>query len=184
VGGLSYLTGGANQSPQSVEESIFQLQNTSVVFVASWLKIPKDHRRAARVSQEAMVYLDHIVNEILRQRDVLKATGSYVNSSLETELNKEVALFSDNITRSHQMMLSNVGAGNGALPTQGFPLKMEKLLNKIKHRRRDLANFRVDASKEHFFIITVDKPNLQPDCIVEFSVINFCEHCSLISAIL
>ena len=62
MGGLSYLTGDANQSPQSVEESIFQLRNTSVVFVASWLKIPKDHRIAARVSQEAMAYLDHIVN--------------------------------------------------------------------------------------------------------------------------
>lgn len=61
---------------------------------------------------------------------------------------------------------------------------MEKLLNKIKHRRTNSANFRVGTSGEHIFLIGVDKPNRTPDSIVEFVVSDFCEHCNDIAAVI
>jgi hypothetical protein len=125
-----------------------------------------------------MVHLDHIVNEILRARDHLKASNSYSGSPLEAQLDADMGVFSSPITRAQQLALSNQGPGNGVLPISASPLKMEKLLNKIKHRRHDVANFRVGSSREHIFLIAVDKPNQQPDSIVEFVVSEFCQHCA------
>ena len=70
---------------------------------------------------------------------------------LETHLNINSAISVDNVTRQQQLLLTTLGPGNGSLPSPGTPLKMEKLLNKIKHRRHDLANFRVGSSGEHIF---------------------------------
>jgi hypothetical protein len=181
MGNISFLTGGAGGSPQSLEESIYQLENTSLIFTTAWQKTPKDFQRASRASQEAMVHLDHIVNEILRARDHLKATSAYAGSALEAELNIVRAISFSPVTRVQQLSLPQLGPGNGCLPSPGVPLSMEKLLNKIKHRRYDAANFRIGASGEHIFLIAVDTPKQQPDSIVKFVVGEFCNHCSAIS---
>ncbi|MEC8814152.1 MAG: hypothetical protein VXY23_22735 [Pseudomonadota bacterium] len=184
MGDISFLT-GTNQKPtQSIAESIYQLENTSVVFLDAWQRVPPDFQRAARASQEAMQYLDHIVNEIMRNRDQLQADGSYVGSSLQMQLNIPRALSTSPVTRAEQNQLAAHGPGYGKLPSDGADLTMEKLLNKIKHRRTDSANFRIGPSGEHFFLVGVDKPNRQPDSIVEFIVGDFCKHCNDISAII
>ena len=184
MGNISFLTGRIPGSPQSITESIYRLEDTSVVFLNAWQRTPKDFQRAARASQEAMQHLDHIVNEIMRNRDQLQADGSYVGSSLETQLNIVRALSASPVTRAQQDSLANNGPGNGLLPLPGAQLTMEKLLNKIKHRRTSSANFRIGTSGEHIFLVGVDKPNRQPDSIVEFVVGDFCKHCADIASIL
>ncbi|AAN55081.1 hypothetical protein HRJ35_11970 [Shewanella oneidensis MR-1] len=184
MGNISFLTGGNPSSPQSIAESIYQLENTSVVFLSAWQRTTPDFQRAARASQEAMLHLDHIVNEIMRNRDQLQADGTYTGSQLEGLLNISRAVSVSPVTRAEQDDLANYGPGNGVLPSAGSSISMEKLLNKIKHRRTNSANFRIGASGEHIFIIGVDKPNRQPDSIVEFIVGDFCQHCSDIAALI
>ncbi|WP_370598905.1 hypothetical protein NMD15_07075 [Plesiomonas shigelloides] len=82
MGNISFLTGGGTSSRQSIDESIYQLENTSVVFLSAWQQTPQDFKRAARASLEAMKHLDHIVNEIMRNRDQLQADGNYAGSPL------------------------------------------------------------------------------------------------------
>ena len=184
MGNISFLTGGIQRSPQSIGESIYQLENTSVVFLNAWRRTIPDTQRAARASQEAMLHLDHIVNEIMRNRDQLQADGAYTGSQLESQLNISRAVSVSSVTRADQDNLARQGPGNGALPSAGSSISMEKLLNKIKHRRTNSANFRVGTSGEHIFLIGVDKPNRQPDSIVEFVVGDFCQHCSDIAVLI
>ncbi len=184
MGNISFLTGGNGGPPQSVAESIYQLQNASVIFVTAWQRAPKDFTRASRASEEAMMHLDHIVNEILRVRDHRKSAGTYANSTLESQLNINRALWVNPVTRTQQQALMQQGPGNGQLPSAGSPLAMEKLLNKIKHRRPGDANFRINASHEHVFLVAADTPRQLPDSIVEFIVGEFCNHCSDIAPLL
>jgi hypothetical protein len=181
MGNISFLTGSDSNSPQSIDESIYQLENTSLIFLNAWQRTPKDHPRAARASQEAMLHLDHIVNEIMRTRDQMQADENYSGSHLETKLNIETAISASPVSREEQNSLPKQGPGNGVLPSSGNPITMEKLLNKIKHRRVDSANFRIGPSGEHIFLIGVDKPSRRPDSIVEFVVGDFCKHCNEIS---
>lgn len=87
MGHISYLTGAPSSGTQSIEESLYELENTSVLFREAWQRVPPDVIRASRVSAKAMEHLDHVVNEILRARDTSMARGTYAGSQLETELN-------------------------------------------------------------------------------------------------
>lgn len=178
------MTGIPSSGPQSVEEALFQLENSSTVFLASWQRVPKDLQRAGRVSIEAMTHLDHLVNEILRARDTLKAAGTYVSSTLKGQLDIDRGIMISPVTRADQQALIAAGPGNGALPRTGVPIALEKLLNKIKHRHHASSNFRIDINYRHMFLINVDKPNQQPDCIVEFDVADFCNHCRVIAPLI
>ena len=177
MGNISFLTGGSGTEPQSIKESLYQLQNSSVLFKDAWLKTPSDLVRAARVSSKAMEHLDHVVNEIMRARDTKMAQGTYSGSSLEAQLNINRGLIIGSVTLPQQQNMINNGPGNGVLPSVGSPITLEKLLNKIKHRHHQSANFRIENDK-HIFVINVDKPNKKPDSIVEFDVLEFCEHCN------
>ncbi|NEZ54225.1 hypothetical protein DXZ20_00585 [Leptolyngbyaceae cyanobacterium CCMR0081] len=168
----------------AIRTSIQQLEDSSAVFLDAWQRNPPELDQASDASMEAMVHLDHIVNDILRARDDAKTIGNFKGSDLAQELRKFCGLASSSVTRAQQEALVTVGPGNGSLPFKGQPLKMERLLNKIKHRISDLSNFRVGNKGEHIFVISVNKPNHQPDSIVEFIIGDFCSHCSRISAIL
>ncbi|MBQ4801111.1 hypothetical protein J8L73_18625 [Pseudoalteromonas sp. MMG006] len=184
MGNISFLANGSSSSPQSVDESIYQLGNSSIYFLRAWQRVPQDFQGAVRSSQEAMVHLDHIVNEIMRARDQSQADGSYTGSTLEAQLNINRSISAAPVTRVQQLALTSSGPGVGSLPFAGAPITMEKLLNKIKHRRPDSANFRINDAGEHIFLVGVDKPNRQPDSIVEFAVDEFCQHCTNIANIL
>jgi hypothetical protein len=108
MGNTSFLTGLKSASPQSLNESIYQLGNSSVLFLSAWQSTPPDFKAAGRVTEEAMVHLDHIVNEILRARDQLKANEKFVGSNLETQLKIHRALSSNQVTRDLTLPLFNV----------------------------------------------------------------------------
>ncbi|PPU56071.1 hypothetical protein XcodCFBP4690_21830 [Xanthomonas codiaei] len=181
MGNISFLTGASSNSPSSIGESIYQLENCSVLFLAAWQKVCPDLVRAARVSSEAMAHLDHIVNVVLRARDDSKAANTYAGSQLEAGLNGQCGLSVVSVTRAQQQALPAAGPGNGVVPGTGAALTLERLLNKIKHRRPNDSNFRVDQSGQHIFVVAVDKPNHQPDSIVEFPVKEFCVQCARIA---
>lgn len=177
MGHISYLTGLGNTGAQSIVESIFELENTSVIFREAWQRVPPDFVRASRVSSRAMEHLDHVVNEILRARDTRMAKGAYSGSQLETQLNVTRGLMVSPVTAAQQDAMIAAGPGNGQLLGQPTQISLEKLLNKIKHRHHNSANFRIQAGR-HIFLINVDKPNKKPDSIVEFDVLDFCRHCA------
>lgn len=174
MGNISYLTGANSPGPQSINESLYGLENTSVLFCNAWSR--GDLSRAARVSAEAMEHLDHIVNEILRARDTNMARGTYSATPLESQLNIVRGRMVSPVTSADQQAMVAAGPGQGQLPGQPASITLEKLLNKIKHRHHQSANFRIDNSR-HVFVINVDKPNKTPDSITEFDVLEFCDHC-------
>ena len=176
MGNISYLTGAASSGPQSIDESLYELENTSVLFREAWQRVPPDYVRASRVSAKAMEHLDHVVNEILRARDTRMAKGTYAGSPLEVQLNIMCGLMFSPVTLAQQQAMVAAGPGNGNLPGGATPISLERLLNKVKHRHHQSANFRIQAGR-HIFVINVDKPNKTPDSIAEFDVSDFCTHC-------
>lgn len=177
MGHISYLTGASNTGPQSIDESLYELENTSVLFREAWQRVPPDFVRAARVSARAMEHLDHIVNEILRARDTRMTKGTYSGSQLEAELTIMRGMVASPVTAAQQQAMVTAGAGQGQLPGQPTQITLNRLLNKIKHRHHQSANFRIQAG-HHIFVINVNKPNKTPDSIAEFNVAEFCAHCS------
>lgn len=176
MGHISYLTGTPSSGPQSIEESLYELENTSVLFREAWQRVPPDFVRASRVSAKAMEHLDHVVNEILRARDTRMARGTYAGSQLKAELNIMRGQMSSPVTLAQQQAMIAAGPGNGNLPGGAAQITLERLLNKVKHRHHQSANFRIQAGR-HIFVINVDKPNRTPDSIAEFDVSDFCIHC-------
>lgn len=176
MGHISYLTGAPSSGPQSIEESLYELENTSVIFREAWQRVPPDFVRASRVSAKAMEHLDHVVNEILRARDTRMARGTYSGSQLEAQLNIMRGQMFSPVTVAQQQAMIAAGPGQGQLPGSAIQITLERLLNKVKHRHHQLANFRIQAGR-HIFVINVDKPNKTPDSIAEFDVCDFCMHC-------
>ncbi|MGE4339272.1 MAG: hypothetical protein AB7E55_25345 [Pigmentiphaga sp.] len=177
MGNISYLTGMPNNGPQSIDEALYELENTSVLFREAWQRVPADFTRAARVSANAMEHLDHIVNETLRARDTRMAKGTYSGSQLEAALNIMAGVMTSPVTVAQQQAMVAAGPGHGQTPGRPVQITLERLLNKIKHRHHQSANFRIQSGR-HIFVINVDKPNKAPDSIVEFDVIEFCRHCT------
>lgn len=175
MGDVSFLTGDSSNKPESVSEALYELENASILFKTAWLKTPPDFERAAKVSNKAMGYLDHVVNEILRARDTKLANKSYNGSGLKNQLNTNRGLIVRHVDELQQKAMINSGPGAGRLPFVGTPIKLEELLNKIKHRHHREANFRIENDR-HIFVINVDKSNKKPDSIVEFDVLDLCEH--------
>lgn len=176
MGNLSYLTGNPGGGPQSIDESLYELENTSVLFCEAWQRVPQDLARAARVSAKAMEHLDHIVNEILRARDTMRAQSTYTNSQLEAQLNSFCGSMTSPVTAVQQRAMVDAGPGQGRLPGNPNPITLGTLLNKIKHRHHQSGNFRIQSGC-HIFVINVDKLNGTPDSIAEFDVAAFCAHC-------
>jgi hypothetical protein len=143
-----------NNSIQSLNDAITQLKKCSKDFLDAW---EIDSLRARLISNDAMKFLDHITLEIIRKRDSLKKEKTYDESLFENELNHYQGRIAAPVTPEQQKNIIRVGYGNASLPCPNEPLSMEELLNKIKHRERNGANFRIGKNGEHFFIISTDK---------------------------
>ena len=179
-----FLMGGGSGGPRSVEEAIFQLEKSSIAFLAYWQRVPPDLISAGRVSIEAMMLLDHVVNEILRARDALREQKLYAASALKAQLDLLQGLMVKPVTRAQQQAMINAGPGNGKLPAGATPTTLERLLTKIKHRQHGLSNFRIAANVTHFWLINVNNQNNKPDSIVEMDVIGFCTHCKNVAPLI
>lgn len=177
---MSYLTIAPISGPQSIEESLYELENTSILFCEAWQRVPPDFVRASKVSAKAMKHLDHVVNEILRARDTRMARGTYSGSQLETELNIIRGQVFSPVTAVQQQAMIAAGPGNGQLPGGGVQITLERLLNKVKHRHHQSSNFRIQDGR-HIFVINVDKSNKTPGSIAEFDVSDFCHHCGQVA---
>lgn len=187
MGDLSFLVNGNPSSPSSITDSIRTLKQCSIIFTDAWKDTPQDLITASEVSSKAMKCLDHIINEIMRNRDQLRSAGTYATSPLKTHLDGFAGLSVSPVTRNNQDDLPRLGAGNGNLNFTGLTpstISMEQLLNKIKHRRTNSLNFRLDLPDLHALIVGVDKMNGNPDCIVEFHIRHFCASCMNIAQIL
>ncbi len=187
MGDLSFLVNGNPSSPSSLADSIRMLKQCSIIFRDAWTDNPQDMLTASEVSNKAMKCLDHIINEIMRNRDQLRSAGTYATSTLKTYLDGIAGLSVSPVTRNNQDDLPRLGAGNGNLNFIGATpttISMEQLLNKIKHRRTNSLNFRLDFPDIHALVVGVDKMNGSPDCIVEFHVRHFCANCTSIAQIL
>jgi len=174
MGYMDFLTAGSRTSPPSLGTSLELLEDASTLFVAAWTKTPQNMEQAHRSSQTGLTHLDHIANQILRARDGMRANSSYAGSPLEAQLLTPQAESVSPVTVGEQDNLVALGPGAGSLPRPGAQVTFERLLNKIKHRRPDAANFRIGSNSEHFLLLAVNTPQHQPESIVEFCVGDFC----------
>ena len=129
-----------------------------------------------------MLSFDHIIGEILRLRDENRNDPEYSNSALKELLDfNNVGKMSPVSTINEQHALVKAGAGNGQLPPGGVALSFERILTKVKHRKPTEINFRIENESKHFFLAAIDHlRGGRPDCIIEFCVADFVEHCTKI----
>jgi len=84
------------------------------------------------------------------------------------------------VTDIQQKAMIAAGPGQGQLPGSGTQITLERLLNKVKHRHHQSANFRIQAGR-HIFVINVDTLKRTPDSIAEFDVGDFCTYCGQVA---
>lgn len=188
MGTQSFLINGNPSSPSYLVDSIERLEQCSIAFMDALAHSPQDFQVAGQVSNAAVQHLDHIVNEIMRNRDQLKSARAYNSSPLKSLLERSAGLSVSPVTRSNQNDLRGrlaPGSGNlNFIRTTPSPISMVKLLNKIKHRRTDSINYRIESPGNHALLVGVDTPDGNPDCIAEFFISDFCAHCKSIAQVL
>lgn len=132
-----------------------------------------------------MELLDFISNELLRLKVEKKGAGSYAGSPFESAMSVVVGIGVTNVTEQDHLNVILAGAGNGFLPVglARQQLNLDRLLNKIKHRKPQLANFRQE-NERHIFVICPDKTEGGAEGVYEFDVDEFCQTCNAAAAAL
>ncbi|HWW46266.1 MAG TPA: hypothetical protein VNZ94_00305 [Xanthobacteraceae bacterium] len=164
-------------APSNLPDAIADLEDASIVFLDRWGK--GDVQRAGDVSKKAMVLLDFIVNELLRECVERKGLGTYLNSQLATEMSVLCGIGVTGTSLADQQMMCQAGIGNGRVAAHlgsPEPITLAQLLNKVKHRNRHLINFRIDNDR-HIFVICPEHTSGGAEGIYEFDVEEFCEKC-------
>jgi hypothetical protein len=179
MGHTQFLVGETASVPSSLPNAIGELEDASTVFLSRLRK--HESKRAGDASERAMVLLDFIANELLREDVKRKEFGTYLNSQFASEMSVLCGIGVTGASRADHQSLVQAGAGNGRLPTHlGTPklLKFSVLLNKVKHRHPKLMNFRIDNDR-HIFVICPDHTDGGAEGIYEFDVEEFCDKCRL-----
>lgn len=169
--------GGPGAAPSSLPEAIADLGDTSTVFLNRWQRRELD--RAGEVSKRAMILLDFIANELLREKVKRKGTGVYANSAFAAEMSVFCGVGVTGASLSDQQSVVQSGPGHGSLPPQfgtPTPIELFKLLNKVKHRSPHLMNFRIEDER-HIFLICTEGTGGGAEGIYEFDVEDFCYKC-------
>ena len=176
MGQSHFLAGGPPANPHDMDKAIETLAASSKIFTTNW---KTNFHEAGRASQQAMLSFDHIIGEILRHRDEHRNSLDYSSSGLKKLLDFDgVGKMSKVSTADQQHALTTSGPGNGKLHPGEVPLSFEKTIAKIKHRKPEIMNFRVENGPKHIFLAAVDRlRGGGPDCIIEFCVSDFVEHC-------
>jgi hypothetical protein len=177
LGLTEFLVGQNAPNPSNLPEAIANLEDASTLFLRRWQR--GDFNRAGEVSKRAMELLDFISNEFLRAKVKRKGSNTYSGSQFEGTMSILCATGVTNVTEQEHLDVVLVGAGNGALPASGIHIQinLDRLLNKIKHRKPQIANFRSDNGR-HIFVICPDKTEGGAEGIYEFDVETFCLLCS------
>jgi hypothetical protein len=140
----------------------------------------RDFHRAGSISEEAMIHLDFVANELLREKVERVGRGLFADSALEARLGGLIGTGMTGLALTDQIAMCQTGPGNGRLPKNaGRPveLTLDRLLNKIKHRNPRLINFRIDAGR-HIFLICPEHTVGGAEGIYEFDVEAFCRFCT------
>jgi hypothetical protein len=174
LGFTEFLVGQNAPIPSSLPDAIADLEDASTIFIARWQQ--RDMTRAGDVSKRAMELLDFIANEMLREKVERKGASSYSGSAFEAAMSVLAADGVTNVTEQDQIDVVTAGPGLGALPLgkARVQIDLDRLLNKIKHRKRKLANFRMQNGR-HVFVICPDKTEGGAEGIYEFDVHTFCQ---------
>lgn len=176
MGFTEFLVGQNAASPSSLPDAIDDLEDASTIFVQRWQK--GDMVRAGEISKRAMELLDFIANEILREKVERKGASTYTGSPFEIAMSVPSGTGVTNVSGQDHLNVVQSGPGAGALPVSGMRLllNLDRLLNKIKHRKRTLANFRLESGR-HIFVICTDQTQGGAEGIYEFDVGAFCQQC-------
>ena len=173
-----FLVDLTGKSPRNLKDSIRRVLNASAGFKQSW--VAGDQQEAYETSQEAFEHLDYIQNELLRQRDVLKANqATWPASPFSAALGNTVGNLLNNVTPTDRAWFLGQPQGQGAMPTSvtTTALTLEKALNKLKHRDTVALNFSLPASGSHILYLFTNAGMGQPDSISEIDVASFCSAC-------
>ncbi len=184
MGYTEFLIGHNAPSPSSLPDAIGTLEDASTVFLNRWRK--GELQRAGDVSKEAMVVLDFIAAELLREKVKRKGLGTYANSQFASKMSALCGIGVTGASLADQRNMVLAGAGNGRVPPHlGTPmtLRLFQLLNKVKHRSPQLMNFRIDNGS-HIFVICPEDTGGGAEGIYEFGVEEFCKKCRLATAAL
>jgi hypothetical protein len=179
MGYTEFLVGQNIPAPSSLPKAIEDLEDTSTVFMNRWRK--GEFQRAGDVSKGAMVLLDFIANEFLREKVKRKGLGTYLNSKFASQMSIPCGIGVTGASLADQQKMVQAGPGKGQLPTNlGTPktLEFSQLLNKVKHRSPYLMNFRID-NDQHIFVICPEDTGGGAEGIYEFDLEEFCGRCRL-----
>lgn len=184
LGDKYYLTGHPSPAPSNLPNAIADLEGRSIQFVRSWQR--SDLGSAGRASEQAMIQLDFLANELLREKVERLGRACYHGSRFAAEMNAACGGGVTGISRAEQQAMVSAGPGRGRVPANvgtAVRLTLDRLLNKIKHRNRRLINFRIEAGR-HIFLICPEQTSGGAEGIYEFDVEDFCRRCSAAAAAL
>ncbi|MBY0583395.1 MAG: hypothetical protein K2P68_10835 [Sphingomonas sp.] len=176
MGDIKFLVGQNAPASSYLPKAIDDLEDASHTFVRRWAQgsLP----RAQELSDEAMVLLDFIANELLRRQVERKGLSNFTGSAFETALS-EACGRGAKATIADQKAMVEVGPGTGliAASLEGpSTFNLGQMLNKIKHRNPSLTNFRIDEGR-HIFVVCTEHTAGGAEGIYEFDVVKFCQAC-------
>ncbi|MBX4870585.1 hypothetical protein HJA85_27060 [Rhizobium bangladeshense] len=168
----------ANLPPTSVPNALDDLRDASTLFAYAWSR--NDIQQAVRASKNVKQLFDFVINELMRARDdLISGATNPPNPAYLAALRVVAGQMVTPVSRADQEAVVNAGHGNGRLPsgTNIVDATLEQVLNKVKHQVERMQNFRVSGG-QHFMVVSADK-NREPDCILEFDVVDFCNKCRI-----
>jgi hypothetical protein len=142
MGHTEFLIRMNTASQSSLPGAIEDLEDASTLFLKRWCR--SEFQRAGEVSKKAMVLLDFIVNEFLREKDRQDGIGTYLNSQLARELSATCGIGVTGAAYADQQNMVQAGPGHGQLPANlGTPKALE--LSRLLYRQTDGRVIRVES---------------------------------------
>lgn len=174
-----------NRVGSNLDEAIDLINQSSESFKQCWQNL--DLHGSNEASEIAIKNFDYIVNEIFRERDILLSSNNpQYEQAFKNILNSdvgEILINPSSVDFSNISPFNNIGKARIATGSNTKKVSLSKILNKIKHRKQEYLNFRID-NNEHLLFIAADAFQREPVCIVEFSVSNFCKECQKLSELI
>lgn len=172
----SFLIEDKNVFPKSLLDSLEQISFLSCKFSVNWQQ--KNIIDAISNSEMAIKHIDHVVNEILRHRDIKNKMTGWEESSFKSALDSIVGEVVDPASRDDKDFFEALEAGKGTLPGSNVKkLKLSVALNKLKHRDPKNVNFQITASNSHFLYIYATGGMGAKDTISKIDISIFCSAC-------